>query len=201
MSPGFSPPPAGLLDRWAEWYPDAPPVGFLLRHADGDRWLRIHSLPESQRYPQSGAEHAEILHRHNAAASDVLGLGRRCALLCYAPCEGRWSGELGRQAGVSHGALPYIGALPAELWAEDDGCFTGPMCLFGVELTWTPGVLDVFVTASATDDVRGLVVCLETGAVYAPYDGGADLFYGSVGERDAARLRFSAWLSPYPSGL
>jgi len=44
-------------------------------------------------------------------------------------------------------------------------------------------------------------VALDTGAVYAPYDGGADLFFPSTWERDLARDRYRAWLSRDPGGL
>jgi hypothetical protein len=39
-----------------------------------------------------------------------------------------------------------------------------------------------------------LLVNLDSGQVYAPYDGGADLFYSTEFARDNARERFAAWL-------
>jgi hypothetical protein len=39
---------------WNNHYPEAPPVGFLLRQVYSDRWLRIHSLPGSKRYASRG---------------------------------------------------------------------------------------------------------------------------------------------------
>ena len=35
----------------------------------------------------------------------------------------------------------------------------------------------------------------ESGAAYAPYDGGADLFWPPEAEREVARARFCDWLS------
>ena len=55
----LDPLPADFLETWAEWFPDAPPVGFLLREAVPDRWLRIHSLTGSRRYPASAWDHAD----------------------------------------------------------------------------------------------------------------------------------------------
>jgi hypothetical protein len=46
-----------------------------------------------------------------------------------------------------------------------------------------------------------LIVSEATGRVYAPYDGGADLFLSSESERDQYREKYSAWLSAHPSGL
>jgi hypothetical protein len=46
-----------------------------------------------------------------------------------------------------------------------------------------------------------LIVSEATGRVYAPYDGGADLFVETEAERDALRTKYSGWLSTHPSGL
>src|SRR5712671_5847453 len=51
---------------------NCPPVGFMLRDTHGDRWLRIHSLPDSKRYPDNQQESDELLHRHLKVAQFVL---------------------------------------------------------------------------------------------------------------------------------
>ena len=186
---------------WRHWYPGAPPVGFLLRDAYPERWVRIHSLPDSKRYATSEPEHAELRRRHNAVASDVLGDGSACALVIHQACDTRWSRGLGRIAALTDGDLPRLGQLPSELWEDEGAVFDAPMCLFGGGVTWQPDVFDGFVGAVADDKVRGLIVELDRGGVYAPYDGGADLFYPTEVERDAARTCFALWLSPLPEGL
>jgi hypothetical protein len=45
-----------------------------------------------------------------------------------------------------------------------------------------------------------LMVSAKTGAVFAPYDGGVDLFLGGL-DVAALRARYRDWLSPEPSGL
>ena len=55
--------------------------------------------------------------------------------------------------------------------------------------------------AVADNRVSGLFAALETGSVYAPYDGGADLFFPTGWERDLARERYDGWLSSRPDGL
>jgi hypothetical protein len=197
----LSPVPKGLPELWQKWYPDAPAVGFLLRDAHPELWVRIHSLPGSKRYSEDHAEHAEIIARHTIVAADVLGLGSRCAVVIWSSTEERWAPGCALTTSFADAPLPLIEPLPESLWDEEHGCFTGPVGLFGGALTFVPGALDGFITAAASDETKGLVVALETGAVYAPYDGGADLFYRSSGERDRARVRFSAWLSEHPAGL
>jgi hypothetical protein len=193
--------PSDLLTRWPHWYPEAPPVGFLLREAYPDRWLRIHSLPDGKRYPTSGFDYAELLRRHNAVAEDVLEADGPCAILLLHQCKGRGVDAVGVAARLSASGLPLVASLPLELSNEREGVFAVPMCIFGLETTWSHGAFDQFISEVAADRCCGLVVSLVSGRVYAPYDGGADLFYLTQTERDRARDRFSSWLSPREEGL
>jgi hypothetical protein len=190
-----------VLARWAHWHPDVPPVGFLLREAYPDRWLRIYSLPAAKRYPTSGFDYAELLRRHYAVAEDVVGGGRPCAILLVHTCKGRGVHAIGRAAGLTTSGLPRLSSLPLTLSDEEDGVFAAPMCIFGLQETWKRGGFDRFITEIAEDRSHGLVISLESGRVYAPYDGGADLFYRTEDERDRARDRFRSWASPRDDGL
>jgi hypothetical protein len=193
-------PPSSFISTWNQWYPEAPPVGFLLRVAYKTRWLRIHSLPKSKRLPTSDRDRREILRRHNTVVTELFGLGAPCLVTLYARCRRDARTWLRHAAGLS--VMPNrIGRLPASLWDPEHGVFTGPLCLFGHSLKWRPGVLDRFILAVAQDKVRGVVVSIERGVVYAPYDGGADLIYRSPADRRVAHSRYSAWLSAYPGGL
>src|SRR5215208_4167866 len=81
---------------WGEHFPGSAPVGFMLRQIYDERWLRIHSLPESKRYADTVGEYAELLRRHNQVATDALGDGSRCYLI-----EGfRVASEEGRRGWV-----------------------------------------------------------------------------------------------------
>src|SRR5262245_17461597 len=137
--------PAGFLGRWATWFPNAPPIGFLLREAEPDRWLRIHSLPGSRRYAVSGPDHAELLRRHNAVATDLLGAGARCAVVLFDVCDPARNAALGARAALTESELPTVGPLPPELWDDDDGVFAEPVCLFGGSTVWHPGGFDAFI--------------------------------------------------------
>ena len=180
----LDPLPANFLETWTEWFPDAPPVGFLLREAEPDRWLRIHSLPGSRRHPESGWDHAELLRRHNAVATDLLGEGAACGVVLFDVCDPQRSSALGARAGLTEAELPRVASLPPDLWDEDDGVFTEPVCLFGGSTVWRTGAFDAFIAAVADARVSGMFAAFETGAVYAPYDGGADLFFPTTWERD-----------------
>jgi len=134
-------------------------------------------------------------------ATDVLGTDSECALLFCVPCRDATSERLAAETGWGSCVLTDLGALDAELWHEETGIFAEPMCLRGAKTYWQPETFHSFIDAVARDRISGIVVELDHGQVYAPYDGGADLFFASTVARDAARSRFQSWLSPRGDGL
>jgi hypothetical protein len=60
-----------LAARFAESWPDVGPIGHELGHDPTDRWVRVHSLPDSKRYPQTEEELAELVHRHNSTQASI----------------------------------------------------------------------------------------------------------------------------------
>lgn len=168
------------------------PAGFLLRQRYSDRWLRIHSLPESKRYPGRPAEYEELLNRHNTVASYVLGEGTQCSLFIARFGEDReWSDE---------SLSSLIGSTPTHAIASEDP--DEPMQFFSVQVSWRRSAFDKLIRAVA-DDQTGPILFANTaaGSIYAPYDGGADLFFPSSAAVAAARVRFRSWLSARGDGL
>src|SRR5215217_418391 len=72
--------PRDLDDHWRDCYA-AEPRAHELRAAHADRWLRIHALPDAKRYPESPAEHATVLHRHNEVLAALLSPGDAVLLI------------------------------------------------------------------------------------------------------------------------
>jgi hypothetical protein len=192
--PTVSPLPDDFSARWDTWYPAAPPLAFLLRDAYSERWFRIDSLPDGERYPMSRGEHDEIYRRHSEVATQVLGDDAECALLIFRESAGRWHSAAVRAAGIGHDDLPSTVPLPAKLWDEHDGYFVVPVELAGAVVRWRASEFSGFIAAVADDAAKGLIVNLANGRVYAPYDGGADLFLESESERVRVREQFGAWL-------
>ena len=52
---------AHLTDLWNHTWPMASPLGYELRVAYSDQWVRFHSLPESKRCAENEVEYDEIL--------------------------------------------------------------------------------------------------------------------------------------------
>jgi hypothetical protein len=60
-------------ELWASNYPRAAPLGYLVRQLYPERWFRIHSLPDSKRYPETEAELQLLLERQFTLIHDVFG--------------------------------------------------------------------------------------------------------------------------------
>jgi hypothetical protein len=198
--PALLPLQSNFLARWHAWYPDVPPVGFLLRQAYVDRWLRVHAMPQAKRNPVSGRDYAELLRRFNTVADDLLGPDSLCTLVVLHEC-GVAVGQQLHDTGISPDRLTKLGALPEELWDEDAGVFAVPMCLRGATTIWRRGYFDVLFSAVAQDRMSVLLTEHEHGKVFAPYHGGADIIFANRWERDQARERYREWLSLRDDGL
>lgn len=189
-----------FMRHWHEHYPGAPPVGYLLRDAFPERWFRIHSLPEAQRYAVTPWEHRELLRRQNALITRLIGDGGHLVLLR----TGYSDGPLPRRPDGGPGRLPPPGrrllGIPAG--DDDDGTPGWYTHTFMGNHAWRPGSMNDLLRLVAREELTGvLFVGVERPCVIAPYDGGVDVILASEEERDRERSAHAAWLSPYPSGL
>lgn len=182
--------PAAFTPAWTAAFPGCLPVGYLLREAFEERWLRIHSLPDSTRYADTPDEWRELLHRHRTVADAVLGQGATCWMirpeLALEPHEREIS--------------PFAEALTAFDWQTldlGDSRIDGRQAvLLGVQVPWDVTTLEPVLRAVA-DDLTGplLLFSMDTAQAYAPYDGGADLFFRTGQESQEAARRWYPWLA------
>jgi hypothetical protein len=185
-----------LLDEWQHWFGDVPPLGYLLRDVHPERWLRIHALPSAKRYATTALEYTEVLRRYNAGGDEILGDGAPIVFFLHTGCASLDLDRQAREAGLPFPLTPVTQILPDETTTHDQ-----PLCVSGARSQWRAGRFDQFLRAVADDKVDGLVFASATGQVFAPYDGGADLFFVSELARDLARPRFADWLSGRADGL
>jgi hypothetical protein len=184
-----------LVSMWPKWFPDCPPYMPLMRSLFFERWFRIYSLPEGKRYATNEQETATIRRRHNDIAEAVLGDGAACAVVVAGDSD-------------DPASLRALGGRPVTGWAKqwmDDKDFAEEMdgLEFNVGLcTWQRDKFNDLVHDVAEDRTALLLfVSLETGFIYGPYDGGADLFLENEEVRDKFASRFSDWRSPREDGL
>ncbi len=185
---------------WTATFDALPPLGWVLRKALPDRWLRIHSLPGGQRYPSGAGDLRVLLARHNAVATAVLGSGS--AIVVFAA---RHTLSAHRRPPACLRVLslqPAESVPPVPVEAFDEADEPGSLSFMAAPAVWSAGVFDFIIEAIAQDTVADVVFfSARTCQVYAPYDGGADLLFINRAARDQATHTFQAWLSDRADGL
>jgi hypothetical protein len=69
-------------------------------------------------------------------------------------------------------------------------------------LRWAPEALDQVIVSAARGDLDPVaVLSVATGGVFAPYDGGADLFVAEPASVPTLHRKLARWASRLPSGL
>jgi hypothetical protein len=188
---------------WKRRFGEILPLGHELREHLAHRWFRIHSLPGGKRYAETPDEYEIMLMRHAAVADAVLGKHAPCWLSMFVSdfpddpeliepnrADAENLGISESYAGYDHGAY-----RPGE-----DGPV--PFRIFAGQTTWNADHFAGWLRAIADDDIESLLwTNAKTGTVYAPYDGGADLFLATPEERVTFQKRFQFWRSDRDDGL
>ena len=171
---------------WCRVYGRRTPLSHLLRQDKSVPWVRFHALPNSKRYAEHDDETAVILERAYTLGNAVLEDGTEC-----------WQIEC-RHADHEH-AHEYN--LPGTFIFNDDAeqsCWVATV----TKTKWRMGEHDPLLRSIA-DDATGPTLWLhgENATIFAPYDGGFDVFPASFQKADELRTAFRQWLSPHPEGL
>ncbi len=180
--------PNEIAILWRQKFGSVSPIGYRCRAALPDRWLRIHSLPGSKRYPGTSEEFDELLRRHHLVSNHVLGEAAACTLFV-----GRYASEAQE--------LPNMAQFE-RLPSLDDTEESLPIHVFGATVTWEAHRFDALIRSVADDDERLIFFAnLKKGTGYAPYDGGADLFFASPQHVGTQKQAWAEWTSPRKDGL
>ncbi|MES2706152.1 MAG: hypothetical protein V4726_06050 [Verrucomicrobiota bacterium] len=166
------------------------PTGWALRAAFPDRWLRIHSLANSRRYAETEEEWGELRSRHRHATSFLF-------------CEGQLGFLIVPWMRAPDGVFRELGLTPSQelpgYQPDDDEPPNGPFHI--APLHWSFDSFLPILEAVANDATRAVFVSADTARIYAPYDGGADLFFPAPDLLPAARTALADYLSGRADGL
>lgn len=175
---------------WQEHFGSTEPIGHQLRKALPERWFRIHSLPDSQRYPETDEDWEILIARHREISEHLIPPGSKCCLLVPGCC-------------VVDPCFKNLELLPApglpRYQADPETEPEGPY--FTATLTWNFHAFEAALREVAMWRTFATVVAMDTATIYAPYDGGADFILPDTMQRDAARGKFRRYLSKLASGL
>lgn len=191
-----------LAGAWDDRWPGRAPIGHTLR--SDDRWVRFHSLPQSQRYPQTEAQYVELLGRHRTVLAELSAAGSAGARDVVV-VTASWSAS---SLPVPRSA-PVAAAVPGARYWRSVCTDEDPERR---ESVWThlfvdrvsldhPG-LEQLLRIVADDQTDGvLLLAPDLSWLYAPYDGGADVYPATAGHRDELATVHADWLPPTDSGL
>ena len=178
---------------WDTYYPESNPIGHELRIAYPDRWLRIHSLPNSKRYAESEDEYQTILVRQNRIISDLFGEGSQIIIV-----SGQYEMELSEKASTvlsDYGQFEKCQTIalhklyPEEY--EDDFYYD----VYIRTDHWKRNSQNELLRNIADDDFRAMFICPKRKCIVAPYDGGLDVIVDSTAKRNQLKEKYKDWLS------
>ena len=186
---------------WRRRFPGCEPVAHTMRRAFPNRWVRFHSLPGSQRYPDNEAEFATLLARHNLVLGSLTHAGETLALLTTGYSR---TAEPVRDNDVLLAVDPD--AVPWRTVAihEHDTNFAERSFwhVFASRRPWFPGGFDPVVRLVAGGGLSNvMIVPLDCRWLLHPYDGGMDVILDTGAARDALAASFPEWLSGRADGL
>jgi hypothetical protein len=189
-----------LDDDWnARWgVRGVRPIGHQLRTTAKENWVRFHSLPGSQRYANSDAEYAELLHRHNTVIDELVAESASPDVLAFT-CA--WSDTepvvaLNDEISTARPGAVWWTSVPPE---RTDDVWNH---IYVESLIWVPGVLDDLIRLAADDVVIDVIIApADLAWLVAPYDGGFDVIAATPYKRRELRRRHREWLSTHPQGL
>jgi hypothetical protein len=189
---------------WAARYYNSIPISHVFKRDYPERWLRIHSLPQSKRYAEDEIEWEILLQRQNSIISDIFGENLQVLLITkvYSDKMGWESSWIEKGRNV---LKPYIFTkLEAiELYSRSSEFFEEDMFYTPefAEVAWNVNQYNNLLKAIANDELRALFVSLEKNAIIAPYDGGMDIILKDVETKEYYRSKYSQWLSARSDGL
>ncbi len=193
--------------QWATHFGQTPLVGFCFRTQLASRWMRIHSLPEAKRYPETSEEWEMLLLRQNTLLHKILGSKNDDETRFYLVC-GEYALKKNAQDSFDEAktaTLKTCDFMPLEaidLFQEFPQIFAERQIMIPKwsEMTWKPRQFDNILQETARGEIKPFFVSFATASICAPYEGGMDCIFSTIEARDAAKSRYAAWLSAHPSG-
>jgi hypothetical protein len=187
-----------LTAGWETAWPQAQPQGQRLRCQFPQQWVRFHSLPGGKRYATSPDEQREVLRRHTAVLDWLSDGSREGDLLVIAE---DWGPE-DMAGGWSRRELPDTWPWRVFTSHDDDDEDQRPHNTY----FWVKSISSTHEVQHLLDlaaDYRADFIVCDIGSrwIFAPYDGGADVFLPDEATRDTLEALHPDWLPDRSDGL
>jgi hypothetical protein len=188
---------------WTSTYPDTIPLAHCFKHDYKDRWFRIHSLPESQRYADTEEEWNILLSRQNKIISDLIGNSTKLLIVTG---EYDFDGKFESPSVLDNelfAGLEFTSLKPIDMYNPDSDEFDKGTTYrpFFAEINWGQNKYDKILRSIANDEMRAFFISIDKKCLIAPYDGGMDFVLENETIKDVYKNKYKDWLSLHPEGL
>lgn len=184
-------------DLWNKFHPNSIPISHTLKYSEQKNWVRLHTLPQAKRYSETEAEKETICFRQNSIAEFILGGGSKCRNY-YCELEGAEANPNLQQI-LSRDFDKFRNSTKSEYFSED---YEGNCVIHCFDSIWQTNSFNRVLFALANDELKSVIwMSAQTGAIFAPYDGGIDLILPSIEQCNKAREKFKDWISSHPAGF
>jgi hypothetical protein len=179
---------------WKHNFKKCPPINYLFKVYYTDRWLRIHSLPDSKRYADTAAEWDVLFGTQNTILEDIFEDDNSVCLFTgvYSSAEITFA-ENNFSNNEFLKAFDFKALEKIDLYAiSKDYCekntFFTP---YFVSILFKKNNYNELLKAIANDGIRAFFLSSKTNTIIAPYDGGVDIIYKDTQTRDFYKNKYS----------
>jgi len=191
---------------WLDNFHESPPVSHWFKWAYPNSWFRIHSLPNSKRYPNNEKEWKVLLKKQNEIITDIIGKNTKIYLVSN---DAEWgfkflsvlhnaNGELYRYNRIKQIDLYK---LNLEYYENEYMYNEHTFKPVFVQIIWNSHLHDSLLKNIANDNARAFFVSFEKTIIIAPYDGGIDFVLKDDTLKNHYKNKYVKWLSNREDGL
>jgi hypothetical protein len=184
---------------WHLNYPESFPTNYELKWIYEDRWIRIHSLPDSKRYADTEAEYDTIFERQNQLINDLIGEGSEIIITF-----GLYTGDISinnYKKLTDFGEFNKVQTIDLKKERPEEHEDDLLLDIYIKIENWRSNSKNDILRAIADDEIRAMFICPSKNCIVAPYDGGVDIIVDSSKKRDELKVQYRDWLSDREDGL
>ena len=164
-------------------------------------WVRLYSLPDAKRYPETHSEWELLLSRHNDIFQYLTTTEHRFYFIESTIVSSALPENISRMNGLNE--FVFDALEPVDLSFEDPHLYDAGDRLLNriTSIRWKRHQIDDVFRAFANDTLQGFFLTADGQTWIIPYDGGVDLVFNDEKDRNACAEYFKRWTSERADGL
>lgn len=182
---------------WKTNFKETIPLNFTFRSTYPHRWLRIHSLPNSKRYPDNEAELTIILNRQNQVISDIFNKNEEIYIVRNEFfVENKEEFDIHAELNFEEVDIVDLKDFFKNEYESDD-----KLSVQVSKTNWNKNYFNKVLEDIANDVSMIFFVSVSNQTIFAPYDGGMDIIYRDEIQRNYFKKKYKDYLSERIDGL